>query len=125
MASLTFPALILAAVFIFHTETADAKAMVANREKRAPNFFAYPRGGRAMNFFHWPRGGKRVDGLADDTCCSEGIITIYSTTGVKTYCKGSQCCEGLEKRYLEEAKDSLSVLCVPTEFNGAQEHATT
>ena len=69
-----------------------------------------------QNFFHWPRGGKRVDGLADDTCCSEGIITIYGQAGIKTYCKGSQCCEGLEKRYLE-AKDSLSVLCVPTEVS--------
>ncbi|VDI62398.1 Hypothetical predicted protein [Mytilus galloprovincialis] len=127
MASLTFPVLVLAAVCIFHTETGDAKAVVQHREKRAPNFLAYPRLGRAMdqhstrskqNFFHWPRSGKRGDA---EMCC-DGLIAYMNDDDIfNTVCNAPQCCDGYEEK-IKRPHNSKNIffVCVRSEYDESQ-----
>ncbi|VDI62397.1 uncharacterized protein [Mytilus edulis] len=106
MASLTFPVLVLAAVCIFHTETGDAKAVVQHREKRAPNFF------------HWPRSGKRGDA---EMCC-DGLIAYMNDDDIfNTVCNAPQCCDGYEEK-IKRPHNSKNIffVCVRSEYDESQ-----
>nr|AXN93515.1 small cardioactive peptide protein [Mizuhopecten yessoensis] len=110
---------VLLVAFSLYTE---GKAVSLDRQKRAPNFLAYPRGGRSSNpmafsrdaraMFSYPRLGRSGAGFPADVldglgCCNMGVKSINGMA----MCSASECCEGLQE-YRDVKKPFMFTLCV-------------